>query len=102
MMRHISLFLFYFKGTDWLEGSGPNGGLLQLSAGFNTLWALTRDKKCWALKGDLQEVIVQSSPAFEWIEIPGKMKSISVGRSDEVSFVFKIVVCFYFLLLHDS
>jgi len=67
-----------------MEGKGPPGGLMQLSAGFNCLWAITRDKKCWALKGNLNELLVESEPVFEWIEIPGRMKSISVGKTDKV------------------
>jgi hypothetical protein len=67
-----------------MEGGGPPGGLLQLSAGIRSIWAITRDKKCWVLKGDLQELIVEKQPVFEWIEIPGKMKSISVGKTDDI------------------
>lgn len=72
-------------GTDWVEISGPTDGLCQVSVGENTLWAITRDKKCWTLKGTIQDVFKSTSSEAEWLEIPGKMKCISVSRNDQVN-----------------
>jgi hypothetical protein len=84
------LYKLINSGTDWLESNGPNcgGGLLQLSAGINCLWAITRDKKCWTLKGNWPEIVSPAEPLFEWIEIPGRMKNIAVGKSDDVLNIF--------------
>lgn len=71
-------------GSDWLESPGPPGGLLQISAGTNCLWAITRDKKCWVLKGNWPDIVQQREPMFEWIELPGQMKNIAVGMKDDV------------------
>jgi len=74
-------------GGGWVESNGPEGGLLQLSAGETSLWGVTRDRKCWILKGNLQPATNNPGTPFEWIEIPGKMKSISVSNSDQVRLV---------------
>ncbi|CAL8138024.1 unnamed protein product [Orchesella dallaii] len=71
------------SGSDWIEIGGPTGGLFQVSVGENTMWAITRDKKCWTLKGTVQDVFKSSSSAAEWLEIPGKLKCISVSRNDQ-------------------
>ena len=67
-----------------MESNGPTGGLLQLAAGESSLWAVTRDKQCWVLKGDLPTAISKPGTPFEWSNIPGKMKSISVCNTDMV------------------
>ncbi|XP_021947922.1 tectonin beta-propeller repeat-containing protein isoform X2 [Folsomia candida] len=72
------------QGSDWLESPGPPGGLLQISAGTNCLWAITRDKKCWVLKGNWPDIVQQREPMFEWIELPGQMKNIAVGMKDDI------------------
>lgn len=73
------------SGTDWVEANGPkDNGLLQISTGTSALWGITRDRKCWALKGDLQDFISKSITTFDWNKIPRKLKSISVSKSDQV------------------
>jgi len=61
--------------------NGPPGGLLQISAGENSVWAITRDKKCWALKNHFHN---ENPTKHEWSEIPGRIKCISVSHSDRV------------------
>lgn len=70
-------------GTDWVEISGPSGGLFQVSVGDSSMWALTRDKKCWTLKSTVQSIFKSNSTTTEWLEIPGKMRCISVSRNDQ-------------------
>jgi len=72
-----------FTGTEWVEVNGPPGGLVQLSAGERSLWAISRNKKCWILKGDLQHVTGKPI-GIEWNEIPYKLKSVSVSKNDMV------------------
>ncbi|CAG7834693.1 unnamed protein product [Allacma fusca] len=72
-------------GTDWISVNGPPEGIFQLSAGKDSLWAISRDRKCWSLKGELQKIIAKKTlEPFEWMEIPGRMKAISVSKTDLV------------------
>jgi len=80
----IGLTPHNLSGTDWIEIPGPPGGLFQVSVGENTMWALTRDKKCWTLKGTVHDVFKHSSTEAEWLDIPGKIKCISVSRNDQI------------------
>lgn len=51
------------------------------------MWAISRDRECWALKGDVQKVLTSKTlEPLEWIKIPGpgRMKTVSVSKTDLV------------------
>lgn len=79
-------------GTDWEEVASPDipqelgpCQLLQVSAGMNSAWALTKDGQVWFRKGlsrtNGQENAVTGS---RWVEMVGKFSLITVGLNDQV------------------
>lgn len=79
-------------GTTWEKVASPDVPqelgpcrLLQVSAGLNSVWALTKDGQVWFRKGlsraNGQENAVTGS---KWVEMVGKFSLITVGLNDQV------------------
>ncbi|XP_074638903.1 tectonin beta-propeller repeat-containing protein 1-like isoform X3 [Acropora palmata] len=81
---------YQHTGTAWEVVSAPHMsrelGLLQVSAGLNSVWALTKDGQVWFRKGvsrtnDQKE---NSVTGIKWVEMVGKFSLLSVGLNDQV------------------
>lgn len=60
--------------------------LLQVSAGLNSVWALTKDGQVWFRKGLSRTNGVQENTVTgtKWVEMVGKFSLLAVGQNDQV------------------
>ena len=76
-------------GEEWLEVPSPekNLKLVQISAGLNSVWAMTNDNRVWFRKGiraDRSHASEELLKGSGWIEMVTEMISISVSAHDQV------------------
>jgi tectonin beta-propeller repeat-containing protein 1 len=76
-------------GKTWLEVKPPGNNLklVQISVGINSVWAITNDYSVWfrkSVNGVTAGISENSAIGSGWIEMVGKMSSISVTGNDQV------------------
>ncbi|XP_022901913.1 tectonin beta-propeller repeat-containing protein isoform X3 [Onthophagus taurus] len=77
------------SGNVWVETRGPSDGLriMQISVGVCCVWAVTHDKQVWFRKGvkaDGAVISEENAVGCGWVEMVGKMSSVSVAANDQV------------------
>ncbi|XP_034938051.1 tectonin beta-propeller repeat-containing protein [Chelonus insularis] len=88
-------------GDEWSEVEPPQKDLrlVQVSVGFDAVWAVTHDGNVWfrkGIKGDMSGMCEQLATGTGWVEMLSKMASVSVASNDQVWAIGHEDRCLYY------
>lgn len=90
LRKYLKLkFWVNISGCGWVEVDQPENSLMinQISLGYNSVWAISKDSRVWfrkGINGENSGVCEKSAKGSGWVEMIGKMTSISVAANDQV------------------